>query len=209
MMRSITVGLFLTISLLTGRLQAQGIKPRAIVTDDGATLVFNTAESFFALDVPGDQVSPSNREGYFQADARLIRIFNVPDKMLDKTIGSRVLLPKEILQMTQKRDLDEEQFALQRPIQNVHQEYLTTSRGRLVLHWWFDRPGAGDGDTQQHYLSTVCNRQVLTVCAPVLPKDTSAELVKYLTGIVASVRESDDPINVKEYAKELRGTEAQ
>lgn len=190
---------------------AQGIKPKAIVTDEGATFVFNTMESFFALDVPGAEVKPSpNTEGYFQTDARLLRIFNLPDKELDKTAGSRVLMPKEILQMAQKRDIDEEQFALQRPIPTIRQEYLTTAKGRLVLHWWFEMPTNSErGATQQHYMSTICNRQVLTICAPLLPKDIAADLTKYLIGIMGTIRESDDPINVKEYAKELRGTETQ
>jgi len=207
---------FFTLLLLLGcwlapRLaSAQGVTPQAITTDDGATIVFNTMDSFFVVDVPGDEVKPApGAKGYFQADKRLVRLFNTPDKELNKTAGARVLMPREILQMAQKRDLDEEQFTLQRPVQNPKQEYLTTPKGRLVLHWWFDLPaGASGGATQRHYMSTICNREVLTLCIPLLPGDTPEALQQYMLGIMASVRESDDPINVKEYAKELRGTES-
>ena len=186
---------------------AQSIKPELIKTDDGATLVFNTVDSFFVVDVAGDKIEPApTTDGFFQVDARLLRVVNTPKRTLSPTVGKQVLLSKEVLQMQFRRDLDEEQTVLQRPIRNTKQEYLTTAKGRLVLHWWFELPtGAQGGGSQRHYMSTICDQQVLTACAPVLPPDTQEALRQYLLNVMASVRESDDPINVREYAKELRG----
>ncbi|MBC7447131.1 MAG: hypothetical protein H7330_03645 [Hymenobacteraceae bacterium] len=185
---------------------AQVIKPELIMTESGGTLVFNTAESFFAVDVAGDKLLPApNTDGFFQVDARLIRLVNTPQRELARDIGQRVLMPKELLQMQFRHDLDEEQFNLQRPITTTKQEYITTPKGRLVLHWWLELPGSSDRSvTQRHYMSTICDRQVLTASAPLLPNDTQEELRSYLIKVMLSVRESDDPINVTEYAKELQ-----
>jgi hypothetical protein len=185
---------------------AQAIKPELIRTSTGATVVFNTVDSFFAADVTGDNIKPApGTDGFFQVDDRLLRVSNTPDKELAQGAGSRVLLPKEILQLQFKRDLDEEQFSLQRPIRETKQEILTLSKGRIVLHWWFSMPsGSQGGATQHHYMSTVCNREVFTICAPLLPKDTQDALREFMLATMNTVRESNDPINVKEYAKELQ-----
>jgi hypothetical protein len=192
--------------LLPAFASAQSIAPRAVLTADGATIVFNTIDSFFAADVEADEVKPApGTDGFIQVDDRLMRFTNTPDKELTHGAGTRVLLPKEILQLQFRRDLDEEQTILQRTLPDTKQEYLTTTKGRVVLHWWFAMPSKADrGATQRHYMSTVCNRQVLTVCAPLLIGDTQEKLVQYMKTVMESVRESDDPINVKEYAKELR-----
>lgn len=197
--------LLLLLALLPGLASAQAVKPEVILTDDGGTLVFNTMESFFAVDVAGDKLAPApNTDGFFQIDARLLRVVNTPQRELTKQVGQQVLMPKEVLQMQFRRDLDEEQFGLQRPINNTRQEYITTPKGRLVLHWWFELPNNGSGGSQRHYMSTICDRHVLTVCAPLLPGDSQDALRQYMTTVLTSVRESDDPINVREYAKELQ-----
>ncbi len=185
---------------------AQSIKPELIRTEAGATLIFNTVDSFFAVDIAGDNIKPApNTDGFFQVDARLVRVTNTPQRELAPAVGQRVLMPKELLQMQYRRDLDEEQFSLQRPIQNSKQEFITTAKGRLLMHWWFDMPGSGSGESQRHYISTICERQVLTICTPLLPGDAQEPLRQYLIESMQSVRESDDPINVREYAKELQG----
>lgn len=183
---------------------AQVIRPELIRTPTGATFVFNTAESFFAVDIAAGQLSPKpTSEGFYQADARLVRVMNTPQKELTIGFGQREPTSKEFLQLQFRRDLDEELFSLQRPIPDTRQEYLTTSKGRLVLHWWFDMPGGNDrGATQRHYVSTICDRQILTVIAPLLATDTPDSLRQYLIGVMQTVRESNDPINVSEYVKD-------
>lgn len=185
---------------------AQGLPPKVIKTDGGATLVFNTQESFFALDIVGDEIKPApGTEGYIQVDARLLRAVSIPDHKVLPTAGQQVMLGRELLQAQQRIDLDEEQFSLQRPVRDVKQEYMTTSKGRQLLHWWFALPGAAErGVLERHYFSTVCNRQVLVLCAPLLAGDTPGGLKDFLLQAAASVRESDDPIDIKEYAKTLR-----
>lgn len=199
--------LLLTWLLLPLLASAQVVRPELIKTDAGATLVFNTDESFFAVDVAGDNLQPApNTDGFFQVDSRLIRLTNTPLKELSPGVGQRVLMPKELLQLQLRRDLDAEQSELQRPVRDTKQEYLVTPKGRLVLHWWLSLPGSpGRGATERHYMSTICDRQVLTVCAPLLPTDQPEALRQYLNNVMVSVRESDDPINVSEYAKELQG----
>lgn len=189
----------------------QGTTPQVIRTDDGATIVFNTQESFFAFDLPATEIKRApGPDEYMVVDARLIRASTVPDKAFIKGAGERVLLPKELLQAQLKLDLDEEQFNLQRPISAAGQEYITSSKGRSILHWWVELPAEGSkhGPTQRHYMTTVCNRDVLVLRAPLLPGDTPEQLRAYLLGAMSTVRMSDDPINVKEYAKTLRGTES-
>ncbi len=206
MVRFICVLLLAGTCLLPLPTNAQSIKPEVIRTASGATVVFNTIDSFFAADVVGENIQPApGTDGYFQVDNRLVRMTNTPDKKVLPGAGSRVLLPKEILQTQFRLDLKEEEFLLQRPIQGTQQEVLTLPKGRVLLHWWFDLPsGTQGGATQRHYISTVCNREVFTVCAPLLPTDSAEALRAFLLEIMGTVRESDDPINVKEYAKELK-----
>ena len=183
---------------------AQVVRPELIRTAAGATFVFNTAESFFAVDVAAAQFdTKATPDGYHQADARLIRLTHTPQKELTAELGNRVPAPKELLQLQFRRDLDEEQFSLQRPVHDSRQEFLTTPKGRLVLHWWFALPsGSNHGATQQHYVSTVCDRQILSISAPLLVDDTPDGLRQYLVGVMQTVRESNDPINVSD-TKEL------
>ncbi len=199
-------GILLSCLLLPLLGLAQAVAPELITTESGGTLVFNTSESFFAVDVAGDKLGPTpNAGGFFQVDARLIRVFNTPQRELTRAVGQRVLMPKELLQMQLRRDLEEEQFLLQRPITDTKQEYLTTAKGRLVLHWWFELPSGSTGNTsQRHYMSTICDREVLTLCAPLLQPDTQEALRRYMSNVMLTVRESDEPINVREYAKELK-----
>ena len=183
---------------------AQVVRPELIRTTTGATFVFNTAESFFAVDVAAAQLNVKpTPDGYHEADARLIRLTHTPQKELTAELGNRVPAPKELLQLQFRRDLDEEQFSLQRPVHDSRQEFLTTPKGPLVLHWWFALPsGSSHGATEQHYMSTVCDRQVLSVSAPLLTGDAPDALRQYLIGVMQTVRESNDPINVSD-AKEL------
>ncbi len=200
------VCLLIMATLLPLMAAAQSIAPKAVLTADGATIVFNTIDSFFAADVEGDVIKPAQgTDGFIQIDDRLMRFTNTPDKELTHGAGSRVLLPKEMLQLQFRHDLEDEETIAQHPIRDTKQEYITTAKGRLVIHWWYTLPGNSKGGaTEQHFMSTVCNRQVLTVCAPLLGGDTQAQLLTYMKAVMGTVRESDDPINVKEYAKELR-----
>lgn len=175
-----------------------------IKTKKGYLEIFNELESFFTIEVVGNEVYSRDVDYItYSVDGKLLRIFTTPINRYSKlqSGASQKDLLEEYLAYESGQIKGGTEFDIK-----VEKELLQTSSGIPYLHWQFVSPSSQDEDQKprtvqkEHYISVICNQEVLSLYGVVTNSDTPAEVTKMLHQIIETVKVEKERIDLNALA---------
>jgi len=170
----------------------------------GYLQVFNEAESFFIVEIKGDDVLPQKSlDIIYILDGKVLQLFNTPISVFNSDNQTD---PEVILQANQKLEVDylrdETKFNVQ-----PKAEFFKNNNGQTCMHWHF-KSKESEAEKQkprtvqeEHYISLICGDQVLNIHSIVTNSDKTETIVAMLKDIANQVTVKDTRINLNELAR--------
>ena len=144
---------------------------------NGYIQVYNEVESFFKVPVTGEKVRPVDLKNitYF-VNGNLLQLFNIPSQLfLDSVnVSEKDKSCLEAYVDYEKLVLKEKESAFEFEIKK---ENFKTKNNLDAVYWHFESPSKFvEGQTErtvqeEHYISIVCNKQVLSLYSAVTKSD--------------------------------------
>ena len=180
----------------------------AINTGGAYKQVFNEKQSFFTVDITGETVIPRNSVDItYSVDGQLLQLFNYSlDNYLDGTTEPKN--ERETLELF----VEKEQAYINRMTDfeiKVEKEWGQTASGSQYLHWHFVSPSSVAKDQKprtvqrEHYITIVCNRQILNLYSVVTNSDDPAAIPEMLKRIAESTQIKSDRIDLNKLIKKI------
>ncbi len=171
----------------------------------GYLQVFNEAESFFIVDIKGDEVLPQKSlEITYVLDGKVLQLFNTPIQIFMNSEGEAD--DKTILENYQQFEADylrkETKYDIQPKV-----ELIKTAAGKTAIHWYFKSKESEEKDQkprtvqEEHYISMICNKQILNLHSIVTNSDKQEDIVNMLKKIADNVRVEKERIDLNTVAK--------
>ncbi len=170
--------------------------------------VFNEMESFFTVKILGEEVvHRKSFEIVYVVDGKLLQlIHNSVNLFAPDYMGSET--DKDLLDRFQTKESD---YIREKTDSNIEvtTEWITTAAGQQVLHWWFASPSSKDEEQklrtvqEEHYLSLICNKQVLSLYGIVTNSDKITDVVAMLRRVADNVTISPQRIDLNTVAGTL------
>lgn len=180
-----------------------------IKTSDGYIQVFNQANSFYKLPITGKERVSEGKDPIniiYAVDGMLLQLYDVP---LSSTVQKMSVGAADILMEMVK----EEQAFLQKdttfPI-DIQTEAGTTENGIPYVYWWFKSPHTQDEEQKprtpqsEHYVSLLCNQQVLNLYSIVSQSDEVSAVEAMLKRLANDVILESERIDLNEIARSVR-----
>ena len=176
---------------------------------NGYLQVYNEAESFFKVPVTGDQVRPVDQKNItYVVDGSLLQLFNIRwREFLDTTRTAQN--DEELL----RRYLDFETDLLKETTPDfafdIQTRVLQHPSGKTLLHWYFKAPSSETEDQtprtilEEHYVSMVCNQQILSLYSAVTRSDDPSEITDKLLRIAKATEIAKERIDLNQIIAEL------
>ena len=169
---------------------------------DGYLQVFNEKESFFTVKITGEEVRPRKSiDIIYAVDSMLLQLFNYSTSLFVETEKKENLSDKQILEIFQKKEADLIRQKTDHDIQ-VQTEWFTTPNGLQALHWYFRAPAADSEEQtprtpqQEHYISLICNKQILNLYSILTNANTEKAVVEMLKNIATQVTVKTERIDL-------------
>jgi len=171
----------------------------------GYLQVFNEKESFFIVEVKGDEVLPQKSlEITYVLDGKVLQLFNNP---IDLFMASTKEVDDEaVLKAYQNFEVNflrkETKFNIQ-----PKAEVFKTASGQTCLHWYFKSKESEEKEQkprtvqEEHYVSMICNKQVLNLHSIVTNSDKQEAIVSMLKKIAETVRLEKERIDLNTLEK--------
>jgi len=170
----------------------------------GYLQVFNEKESFFIVDVKGDEVLPQKSlEVTYVLDGKVLQLFNNPISLF---MNSEEVDHETILNAYQTFEVEYLRKETKYNIQ-PKAEIFKTATGQTCLHWYFKSKESEDEEQkprtvqEEHYISMICNKQVLNLHSIVTNSDKQEDIVAMLKKIAGKVRIEKERIDLNTVAK--------
>ena len=180
----------------------------AINIGTGYVQVFNEKESFFKVDILGEKIVPrSSVELIYSVDGKFFQLFNYAIKNYfekDLTINTT----KEILEAFVEKEKSYISKMTKSTIE-VQKEFGKTDSGLDYIYWHFISPSSLAKEQkartvqQEHYISIVCNQQILSLYSVVTNSDTPLAISNMLKKIAATVTLSKERIDLNELTRNI------
>lgn len=174
---------------------------------DGYLQVFNEANSFFTVPITGDNVRTPERQKIitYVVDGMLLQIFNVSNKNF---VDSLETFDSDDGLLNAYKDYETALVSATEPDfqYEFNAEFLTLDNEKKVLHWYFKSPSSLDEEQkprtvqEEHYLSMICNQQVLSLYSAVTNSDDPLKVKKMLFRIANGVIIYENRIDLNELA---------
>ena len=174
----------------------------------GFVQVFNKPESFYIVDVVGDRVNEStdNRTIAYSVDGMALTMYDIP---VDSVRTSPSMSNKELLEyfMSKEASFVEEDtnFDIQ-----TKSEFGKNKNGLEYLHWYFKSPSSVEEEQkartvqEEHFISIICNKQILNLYSIVSNSDTHEAVKKMLLRITDTIELRDERIDLNEVARNVK-----
>ncbi len=171
-------------------------------TATGFVQVFNEKESFFKVNIEGEEVIPmeSKEEIIYVVDDQYLQLFNTPVSRFQEAPAAATS-KEELL----KRYMDYEIQYIKKQTETdieVQSELLKTNSGLTYLYWHFSSPSKKNQKqstrlvVEEHYISLLCNQQVLNLYGLTTEKESASKSKQLLQKIVDQVSIEKDRIDL-------------
>lgn len=194
-----------------GRLiDEQNYRSGNINVGNGYVQVYNERESFFKVPILGSSVRPVNLKSitYF-IDGKLFQLFNIPTKRFVDTINvsekNKTTLEAYISYEQLVLKGKESQFEF-----DIKKENFTTDNQLEAVYWYFESPSKFvEGQTErtvqeEHYVSVLCNQQVLSLYSVVTKSDDPKQIKAQLFKVANEVVLEQERIDLNKIIDELK-----
>ena len=174
----------------------------------GYTQVYNTPDSFFQVDISGDKVIRMNSSDIiYVVDTKYLQLLN---SNLKNYFGESYATAEE--EEAILNDFYEKEISYIREKTafdiDVKKELLTTANGKKYIYWHFISPSSQDEKQtdktvqEEHYVSMICNQEILNLYSLVTKKDTPAENVALLKRIAENIVIKSERIDLNSVLKQ-------
>ena len=167
----------------------------------GFVEVFNTKESFFRVNVLGDKVrSVKGKDISYIVDGKILNFYISPIT----TQGNEQEMLKNFLKEEVAYIKSSTNFDIK-----VEESFKKAKRGHEYLYWSFISPSSLDVEQkprtvkEEHYISIICNKQVLNIYAMVTNSDDPKDIRKLLIDTAESLLIESERIDLNGLAKKL------
>jgi antitoxin component YwqK of YwqJK toxin-antitoxin module len=193
-----------------GRLvQEKNYRSGNINIGDGYVQVYNEIESFFKVPITGAKVRPVDLKNItYVIDDHLLQLFNIPTRLFIDTINvfekNKPFL--EAYVNYEKLVLKEREPTFDFDIKT---DFFKTNNNLEAVHWYFESPskfveGQTDRTVQEeHYVSVLCNKQVLSIYSAVTKSDDPKAIETMLLKIANEVALEAEHIDLNEIIANL------
>lgn len=176
----------------------------------GYVQVYNEKESFFKVPVLGEKVQAVDlKDITYIIEGKLLQLFNIPCKLfvdsLNESEKDKPLLDAYV---------DYERLVLKEREPtfdfDIKKEKFTTNNNLEAIHWHFESPSKfAQGQTErtvqeEHYISILCNRQVLSIYSAVTKSDDPTSIKNQLFKIANEVVLEKERIDLNKIIDGLR-----
>lgn len=174
---------------------------------DGYVQVFNKPKSFYSLDIRGSKVNEADDKNniIYSVEGMFLRIYDIPlDSVSTEKISEEMVLEKYA---AQEELLIEEQLGTDI---EVISKLGKTKTGQSYLHWHFVSPSSKDTDQKartvqkEHYISMLCQSQILNLHSIVTNSDDEGKVVAMLKGIADSLKIKKERIDLNALARKVK-----
>ncbi len=193
-----------------GRLvQEKNYRSGNINVGDGYVQVYNELESFFKVPVRGGSVRPVDMKNItYVVDGDLLQLFNVPTKRF-----------AEILKTDEKQSnldayIEYENLILKESEPDfefeIKKEVFKTDNNLEAVHWYFEPPSKFAKEQtkrtvqEKHYISILCNQQVLSLHSAVTKSDDAQAIKKMLMDVANEVVSEKERIDLNVIIAQLQ-----
>lgn len=179
----------------------------SVRTLEGFVQVFNGMESFCSIEVTGtgdEEVEDiSEIVTTYIVDGMLLQFFTMPVEKFDAEMitDEQKLLEKYI---TNEKAYIEKEDSINI---EVKQELMTTDDGKTMIYWYFDSPTKNDAKQKprtvqtEHYISMLCNKEVLSIYTVVTNSDEPAAPPAMIKRIAKNVTIAKERIDLNAIAQ--------
>lgn len=194
-----------------GRLiQEKNYRSGNVNVGNGYVQVYNEPESFFKISITGSSVRPVDMKNItYIMNGRLLQLFNISADRFRDTVNTdekdkpflEAYLAYEagnLKQRTSTFDFD------------LKKEFFKTKNGLEAVHWYFEAPSKfAEAQTsrtvqEEHYVSVLCNKQVLSLYSAVTKSDPSQEVATMLKSLADEVIVKSERIDLNQIVADLR-----
>jgi len=168
---------------------------------DGYLQVFNEKESFFTLEVKGKDVSPRKSiDIVYILDGLFLQLFNYSSSLFVDSLNTNPS-GKEVLEIYLEQEADLIRKKTEYDIV-VQTDWFTTADGREAVHWSFKSPSSEDEEQkprtvqEEHYVSLLCNKQILNLYGIVTNSDKPEEVIAMLKKLASTVKIKPERIDI-------------
>ncbi len=181
----------------------------SIKTSNGSIQVFNQKESFYRVDVTGDRVVEINDPAniVYAVDGMLLQMYDIPlssfKHSTDSILEDFVQHEKNFIQEGLNRDSID--FTIK-----VSSKMGKTKSGIAYVHWQFPSPSSQNEEQKprtpqvEHYLSLLCNQQILNLYSVVTNSDEPQQVEAMLNRIANQIQVEKERIDLNEIAKTIK-----
>lgn len=177
--------------------------------DRGYMQVFNEMESFFMVEIRGNEVSPRrNKDITYAVDGKLLQFFNTAVESFyadaPKDVEETALLEKFV---AFESDYIQKMTAASIEVQS---EMRKTKAGKDYIYWQFVSPSSKDKEQkartvqQEHYVSMICGNRVLNLYSVVTNSDEPQEIQLLLKRLAEKVSIKKERIDLNELVRSIQ-----
>lgn len=177
---------------------------------NGYVQVYNERESFFKVPILGDDVRPVDMKNItYVVNGGLLQIFNIPLIRFVDTVNE-----SEKNKSTLDAYIDYEKLVLKEKEPSfefeIKKELFKTENNLDAVHWYFESPSKFvDGQTErtvqeEHYISIVCNKQVVSLYSAVTKSDDPKKIKEKLYKVANAVSLEEERIDLNQIISGLR-----
>jgi len=179
----------------------------SIYLGKGYLQVINERESFFTIEVKGANVSPrwTNGVSSYSVDGNLLQVFNYPISNFVEA-GNSVEKESAMLELFQKNE-----YEIHKEKYGAELEVLSkldkNAKGKEYLYWSFPVPSnfkqreGAKKIMEEHYLSVICNKQVVNLRSVSMEGESKEEIQQMLKKTVETLVVEDERIDLNSVLK--------
>lgn len=181
----------------------------SIRVDNGFIQVFNEQESFFMVEIKGNDVSPRrNNDITYAVDGKLLQLFNTAVVNFyaeaPGSIAETELLQKFVdFESAYIREMTKAEI-------EVQSELRKTKEGKDYIYWQFVSPSSKDKEQkprtvqQEHYVSMVCGQRILSLYSVVTNSDEPQEIQLLLKRLAEQVSIEKERIDLNALVRSIQ-----
>lgn len=175
----------------------------SIKTQNGFLFIDNNEDKSFSLEVAGEKVETRESAGVpmFVIDGMLMQILSVP--LENFAPKDSKLSEEQLLEEHKKWESDFLGSEVYGEKLKVISEKVRFGE-RNALFWGFTRPGSNKQFKQDYFLTTVVGKSLVAIGSPLEEKDSVEAVKKALSQIMATLKVSDKPFDIKKLSESFR-----
>ncbi|MFK7807217.1 MAG: toxin-antitoxin system YwqK family antitoxin [Saprospiraceae bacterium] len=170
---------------------------------DGYLQVFNEKESFFTVALKGEEVRPlKSIDIVYIVDEMFLQLFNYSTSLFIDTLNTTQSEKETLEQFIEKEAAlirEKTEYDIQ-----VQTKWLKTKGGKDALYWYFKSPSSEDEVQEprtvqeEHYVSLICNKQILNCYGIVTNSDKRENVIAMLENLINNVEIKPKRIDINE-----------